>query len=221
MLYQRYFLRMNQSNMTHLLGLLLALCSVIGLLQLAVALFSSWWGGLEPGLVAVGMTVTCCVAVYAGESTDCLRFRVLLPLIWTQGTWRGVFPLRQPLSLTEKKHPVYEILVCTSKKKTASAVCVYNLISCIQNCCWLWEPNRTFMHFVGDEHDYWKLQQTINSTCSRRYIPSSAVGIVIRLWADGWGILFQFPAGARDFSAASRPDSGLPFSRWQGHFLSR
>lgn len=86
MLYQRYFLRMNQSNMTHLLGLLLALCSVIGLLQLAVALFSSWWGGLEPGLVAVGMTVTCCVAVYAGESTDCLRFRVLLPLIWTQGT---------------------------------------------------------------------------------------------------------------------------------------
>lgn len=66
MLYQRYFLRMNQSNMTHLLGLLLVLCSVIGILQLAVALFSSSWGGLEPGLIAVGMTVTCCVAVYAG-----------------------------------------------------------------------------------------------------------------------------------------------------------
>lgn len=70
MLYQRYFLRMNQSNVTHLLGLLLALCSVIGLLQLVVALFSSSLGGLEPGLIAVGMTVTCCVAVYAGESVD-------------------------------------------------------------------------------------------------------------------------------------------------------
>jgi hypothetical protein len=68
MLYQRYFLRMNQSNMTHLLGLLLALCSVLGLLQLAAALFSSWWEGRDSGLVAVGMTLTCCVAVYAGES---------------------------------------------------------------------------------------------------------------------------------------------------------
>jgi len=70
MLYQRYFLRMNQSNVTHLLGLLLALFSVIGLLQLVVALFSSSLGGFEPGLIAVGMTVTCCVAVYAGESAD-------------------------------------------------------------------------------------------------------------------------------------------------------
>jgi hypothetical protein len=67
MLYQRYFLRMNQSNMTHLLGLLLALCSVLGLLQLAAALFSNSWGGHEPGLIAMGMTLACCVAVYAGE----------------------------------------------------------------------------------------------------------------------------------------------------------
>jgi hypothetical protein len=72
MLYQRYFLRMNQSNMTHLLGLLLALCSVLGLLQLTAVLFSSSWGGREPGLIAVGMTLTCCVAVYAGESTGSL-----------------------------------------------------------------------------------------------------------------------------------------------------
>ncbi|XP_069690634.1 adenylate cyclase type 6 isoform X2 [Periplaneta americana] len=65
MLYQRYFLRMNQSNMTHLLGLLLALCSVLGLFELATALFSN--SGLrEPGLLAVGMTLTCCSAVYAG-----------------------------------------------------------------------------------------------------------------------------------------------------------
>jgi hypothetical protein len=70
MLYQRYFLRMNQSNMTHLLGLLLGLCSVLGLLQLSVALYSSSW---EPdsGLIAVGVTLACCVAVYAGESSDC------------------------------------------------------------------------------------------------------------------------------------------------------
>jgi adenylate cyclase 5 len=80
MLYQRYFLRMNQSNMTHLLGLLLALCSVIGLLQLAVALFSSSLGVLEPGLIAVGVTVACCVAVYAGELADCLSFRVFIRL---------------------------------------------------------------------------------------------------------------------------------------------
>jgi hypothetical protein len=53
---------------------------VIGLLQLVVALFSSSLGGLEPGLIAVGMTVTCCVAVYAGESADYLRFRVFIRL---------------------------------------------------------------------------------------------------------------------------------------------
>jgi hypothetical protein len=70
MLYQRYFLRMNQSNMTHLLGLLLGLCSVLGLLQLSVALYSNSWGG-ESGLIAVGVTLACCVAVYAGESSDC------------------------------------------------------------------------------------------------------------------------------------------------------
>jgi hypothetical protein len=70
MLYQRYFLRMNQSNMTHLLGLLLALCSVLGLLQLTMALFSSTWDGGEAGLIAMGMTLACCVAVYAGESSD-------------------------------------------------------------------------------------------------------------------------------------------------------
>jgi hypothetical protein len=67
MLYQRYFLRMNQSNMTHLLGLLLALCSILGLLQLVAAFFSSSWGDREPGLIAMGMTLACCIAVYAGE----------------------------------------------------------------------------------------------------------------------------------------------------------
>jgi hypothetical protein len=77
MLYQRYFLRMNQSNMTHLLGLLLALCSVLGLLQLTAVLFYGSWGGREPGLIAVGMALTSCVVVYAGESTRCLRRRFL------------------------------------------------------------------------------------------------------------------------------------------------
>jgi hypothetical protein len=70
MLYQRYFLRMNQSNMTHLLGLLLGLCSVLGLLQLSVALYSGSWAG-EAGLITVGVTLACCGAVYAGESSDC------------------------------------------------------------------------------------------------------------------------------------------------------
>ncbi|KAK6627179.1 hypothetical protein RUM44_009656 [Polyplax serrata] len=40
MLYQRYFIRMNQSNMTHLLGLLLAMCSVLALLQLVLTITS-------------------------------------------------------------------------------------------------------------------------------------------------------------------------------------
>lgn len=38
MLYQRYFIRMNQSNMTHLLGLLLAMCVVLGILQLILTI---------------------------------------------------------------------------------------------------------------------------------------------------------------------------------------
>lgn len=38
MLYQRYFIRMNQSNMTHLLGLLLAMCAILGVLQIVLAI---------------------------------------------------------------------------------------------------------------------------------------------------------------------------------------
>lgn len=40
MLYQRYFIRMNQSNMTHLLGLLIAMCAILGLLQLVLMITS-------------------------------------------------------------------------------------------------------------------------------------------------------------------------------------
>ncbi|EEB11764.1 adenylate cyclase, putative [Pediculus humanus corporis] len=40
MLYQRYFIRMNQSNMTHLLGLLLAMCAILGILQLILTITS-------------------------------------------------------------------------------------------------------------------------------------------------------------------------------------
>nr|CAD7257001.1 unnamed protein product [Timema shepardi] len=77
MLYQRYFLRMNQSNMTHLLGLLLALCLVLGLLQMAAIfvsdprddntlLHSQDNPSIPPEVIAIGMTLTCCITVYGG-----------------------------------------------------------------------------------------------------------------------------------------------------------
>nr|CAD7440030.1 unnamed protein product [Timema bartmani] len=79
MLYQRYFLRMNQSNMTHLLGLLLALCLVLGLLQMAAIFVSDPRdnnnillhtqddpSSIPPEVIAIGMTLTCCITVYGG-----------------------------------------------------------------------------------------------------------------------------------------------------------
>ncbi|XP_063224763.1 adenylate cyclase type 6 [Bacillus rossius redtenbacheri] len=70
MLYQRYFLRMNQSNMTHLLGLLLALCSVLGLLQIASVFGAGSQdplrSGVPPEAAAMGLTLTCCILVYGG-----------------------------------------------------------------------------------------------------------------------------------------------------------
>lgn len=38
MLYQRYFIRVNQSNMTHLLGLLIVMCVALGVIQAALSL---------------------------------------------------------------------------------------------------------------------------------------------------------------------------------------
>ncbi|XP_049796041.1 uncharacterized protein LOC126212662 [Schistocerca nitens] len=55
MLYQRYFLRTNQSNMTHLLGLLLALCTVLASLHLATLLMAP---EAAPGAYATFRTFT-------------------------------------------------------------------------------------------------------------------------------------------------------------------
>lgn len=73
MLYQRYFLKMNQSNMTNLITLLLLLC--IGFLFLAAADFVI---GKQPDtdqnpayrldkLLVLMCTSGCCIAIYGGK----------------------------------------------------------------------------------------------------------------------------------------------------------
>lgn len=71
MLYQRYFLRMNQSNMTHVLGLLAGLALALGVLLL-LKLFldgnQQFLDTLErPENLFLAITLITCVAIYAGK----------------------------------------------------------------------------------------------------------------------------------------------------------
>ncbi|XP_074096910.1 adenylate cyclase type 6 isoform X1 [Cotesia typhae] len=69
MLYQRYFLRMNQSNMTHVLGLLTGLSIALGLLVLRL-IFTSDQPFItliqRPENLSLTLAVLTCIAVYAG-----------------------------------------------------------------------------------------------------------------------------------------------------------
>ncbi|KAK3908022.1 Adenylate cyclase type 6, partial [Frankliniella fusca] len=59
MLYQRYFLRTNQSHMTHLLAVLVALCLLLALFHLGSVHYAG-----QPSSVPVLLTHASCVAVY-------------------------------------------------------------------------------------------------------------------------------------------------------------
>ncbi|XP_043523432.1 adenylate cyclase type 6 [Frieseomelitta varia] len=69
MLYQRYFLRMNQSNMTHVLGLLAGLALALGVLLVLRLIFEDdqqFLRTLErPENLSLAVTLVVCVAVYA------------------------------------------------------------------------------------------------------------------------------------------------------------
>ncbi|XP_071873845.1 adenylate cyclase type 6 isoform X1 [Bombus fervidus] len=69
MLYQRYFLRMNQSNMTHVLGLLAGLAFALGMLlmlRLLVEDSQQFLATLErPENLSLAVTLVVCVAIYA------------------------------------------------------------------------------------------------------------------------------------------------------------
>lgn len=71
MLYQRYFLRMNQSNMTHVLGLLAGLALALGVLLLLKLFLDGnqrFFDTLErPENLFLAITLITCVAIYAGK----------------------------------------------------------------------------------------------------------------------------------------------------------
>lgn len=76
MLYQRYFLRMNQSNMTHVLGLMAGLGLALGLLlifRLIMDDHQRFFNALErPENLSLAVTLCVCIAIYAGESTTAI-----------------------------------------------------------------------------------------------------------------------------------------------------
>lgn len=72
MLYQRYFLRMNQSNMTHVLGLLVGLALALGLLLIMKLMLTGNQSLLtvlqKPENLSLAITLVTCIAVYAGKT---------------------------------------------------------------------------------------------------------------------------------------------------------
>lgn len=70
MLYQRYFLRMNQSNMTHVLILLVGLALALGLLLVAKLMLTDkplFTLLQRPENFSLGVTLVTCIAVYIGK----------------------------------------------------------------------------------------------------------------------------------------------------------
>ncbi|KAL2728092.1 adenylate cyclase type 6 isoform X1 [Vespula maculifrons] len=69
MLYQRYFLRMNQSNMTHVLGLLVGLAFALGLLLIVRLMLTNSEPLLtllqRPENLSLGITLIICIIIYA------------------------------------------------------------------------------------------------------------------------------------------------------------
>lgn len=72
MLYQRYFLRMNQSNMTHVLGLLVGLALALGLLLIMKLILTGnqplFTLLQRPENLSLAITLVTCIAVYAGKT---------------------------------------------------------------------------------------------------------------------------------------------------------
>lgn len=72
MLYQRYFLRMNQSNMTHVLGLLVGLALALGLLLIMKLMLTGnqplFTLLQRPENLSLAITLVTCIAVYAGKT---------------------------------------------------------------------------------------------------------------------------------------------------------
>lgn len=72
MLYQRYFLRMNQSNMTHVLGLLAGLALALGLLlilKLQLTESQPLFALLQKSEnLFLAITLVACIVIYAGET---------------------------------------------------------------------------------------------------------------------------------------------------------
>lgn len=75
MLYQRYFLRMNQSNMIHVLGLLVGLAFALGLLLIVKLMSGDLFNLLQrPDNLSLAITLLTCVIVYAGKILITLIF---------------------------------------------------------------------------------------------------------------------------------------------------
>lgn len=71
MLYQRYFLRMNQSNMMHVLGLLTGLALALGLLILRLIFTSDqpFFALIQRSEnLSLALTLLACIAIYAGKN---------------------------------------------------------------------------------------------------------------------------------------------------------
>jgi len=73
MLYQRYFLRMNQSNMTHVLGLLAGLALALALLLIVKLSYTGkqpLFSMLQrPENLSLAVTLLTCIIVYAGNKS--------------------------------------------------------------------------------------------------------------------------------------------------------
>ncbi|XP_057319497.1 adenylate cyclase type 5 isoform X2 [Microplitis mediator] len=108
MLYQRYFLRMNQSNMTHVLGLLTGLSIALGLLVLRLIFTSDqpFFTLIQrPENLSLTLAVLTCIAIYAGLVAAISRPG--MNEVWLAGVSGAVLVTLLGLQITLNIHLAY------------------------------------------------------------------------------------------------------------------
>ncbi|XP_012270785.1 adenylate cyclase type 5 isoform X2 [Orussus abietinus] len=109
MLYQRYFLRMNQSNMTHVLGLLAGLAFALGLLLILRLIFTGGQPLLDllqrPENLFLALTLVTCIAIYAGLVAAISRPR--MNEVWLAGVSGAVLVTLLALQVSLSIHLAY------------------------------------------------------------------------------------------------------------------
>lgn len=193
MLYQRYFLRMTQSNMTHVLGLLAGLAVALGLLLILRLILSSSQPirmlVLHPENLSLAIMLVICIVIYAGECFF-FRFKNLFHSLSTLFVCSVYFILKST-------HPNI-IDLSESMKHGFSTKLIANkhIDWCIVR---IWTLYRRFI-FLYCDVSFNKPRMYVWKIVTGRFIAFIFISNFTAAFSTSWSILFIFVYTKHDFA---------------------